>query len=290
MSGALWAALSGVGFGVFQVLNARAVRDLTKVYAATFLQLLVATAVFSGLVLVAGDVGALWEIPLGSLGWFALAGVAHFVVGWTTLNESQLRIGAARTSPLIATTPLFGLVIAGVSTGSLPGPLALLGILVTAGGAYLIVDPGAHRRAALRESGFGLATAAAWALSAVFTALGLRDFDDPLVGVTASMAAAALAYGVLLLVVPHAGRGERMDRRAWALKLTAGVIVALATWWRWLGLADASVSVVLALQLLTVPTVFVLVALRPGREALTPRVGLGSAAVLAGVALLIVVP
>lgn len=290
MTGALWAALSGVGFGVFQVLNARAVRDLAKVYVATFLQLLAATGVFGILVLLAGTARELTALPAASFGWFALSGVVHFLFGWTTLNESQLRIGAARTSPLIATTPLFGLAIAAVTTGALPGPVALLGILVTVVGAYLITDPGAHRRAALRDSGFGLATAAAWALSAVFTLLGLRGFDDPLLGVTASMAAATLAYGAVLLALPHTRRGERMDQRAWVLKLTAGVIVALATWWRWLGLADASVSVVLALQLLTVPTVFVLVALRPGNEVLTARVGLGSAAVLVGVALLIVVP
>lgn len=290
MTGALWAALSGVGFGIFQVLNARAVRDLTRVYVATFLQLLVATVVFGTLILLAGNAGELAGLPAASFAWFALSGVAHFVVGWTTLNESQLRIGAARTSPLIATTPLFGLVIAAGTTGAVPGPVALLGILVTVVGAYLITDPGAHRRAALRDSGFGLATAAAWAMSAVFTALGLRGFDDPLLGVSASMAAATLAYGAVLLALPHTRRGERMDRRAWVLKLTAGVIVAVATWWRWLGLADASVSVVLALQLLTVPTVFVLVAVRPGGEVLTARVALGSAAVLVGVALLIVVP
>ena len=42
MSGAAWAALSGVGFGLFQALNGKAVRDLESVYASTFLQLLAA--------------------------------------------------------------------------------------------------------------------------------------------------------------------------------------------------------------------------------------------------------
>lgn len=289
MSGALWAALSGVGFGVFQVLNARAVRNLTRVYVATFGQLLAASVVLAGIVAGTGSVGQLRDAPLGSLAYLAAAGMVHFVVGWTTLNASQARIGAARTSPLIATTPVFGVLIALVTTGSVPGPLALLGIAVTVLGAGLANDPGLGRRASLRDSGFGLATAAAWAVSAVLTVAGLRGFGDPLLGVTVGLAAATFGYGMALLAVPATRRG-RMGGAAWRLKVLAGVIVGLATWWRYLGLADAPVGVVLALQLLTVPTVLVLVGLGPRREAPTVRVWLGSAAVIAGVALLIAVP
>lgn len=289
MNGALWAALSGVGFGVFQVINARAVRHVSKVYVGTFSLLLTATVVLAAIVLAGGSAAALVEIPAGSLAFLAAAGMVHFFVGWTTLNLSQARIGAARTSPLIATMPIFGVLIALVTTGSVPPPLALLGIAVTAAGAYVVSDPGAGQRASLRDSGSGLATAAAWAVSAVLTVAGLRGVDDPLVGVTVGLAAATLAYGAVLLAVP-ASRGGGMGRTAWRLKLVAGVVVALATWWRFLGLADAPVGVVLALQLLTVPTVLLLVSVGPHREPLTPRVWLGSAGVLAGVALLIAVP
>jgi hypothetical protein len=45
VSGAAWAALSGAGFGLFQAVNARAVRQLESVYASTFLQLVLATAI-----------------------------------------------------------------------------------------------------------------------------------------------------------------------------------------------------------------------------------------------------
>ncbi len=288
MSGAVWAAVSGVGFGVFQVLNARAVRNLTQVYVATFAQLLAATAVFVVIVLLSGDAGVLTGIPANSLMYFALAGMLHFFLGWTTLNQSQARIGAARTSPLIATSPIFGVFIAVVATGSLPGWLALLGIAVTALGAYIVTDPGPDQRAALRDSVYGLGTSAAWALSAVFTVAGLRDFDDPLLGVTVGMAAAALAYGAVLLAAPGS-RGGQMDREAWTLKIIAGVVVAFATWWRWLGLADAPVGVVLALQLLTVPTVLLLVAVHSGGESVPARVWSGAVVVLAGVGLLITV-
>lgn len=288
MNGALWAALSGVGFGVFQVVNARANRGLTQVYLATFAQLVVATVVFGLVVASVGDLRRLLVIPLPSLGYFAAAGLVHFFLGWTTLNRSQQRIGAARTSPLIATSPIFGLLIAVVVEWSLPGPLALTGILVTVVGAYVVTDPGPAQRASLGDSSFGLATAAAWALSALLTVAGLAGFDDPLLGVTVGMAAAALAYALVLLASPSSW-DWRMRPEAWALKALAGVVVAFATWWRWLGLADAPVGVVLALQLLTVPTVLVILALGRGAERVTARVWGGAALVLLGVGMLIAV-
>lgn len=288
MTGALWAALSGVAFGVFQVLNARAIRSLGQVYLATFVQLVVATMVFGLVVTVTGDLERLLAIPPPSLAYFAASGLLHFFLGWTTLNRSQQRIGAARTSPLLATSPLFGLLIAVVVERTLPGPLALIGILVTVFGAYVVTDPGPAKRASLGDSSFGLATAAAWALSALLTVAGLAGFDDPLLGVTVGMATAALAYALVLLASP-ASWDQRMGPEAWALKVLAGVVVAVATWWRWLGLADATVGVVLALQLLTVPTVLVILATRPRGEGISRRVWGGATLVLFGVGMLIAV-
>jgi drug/metabolite transporter (DMT)-like permease len=289
VTGALWAAASGVGFGVFQVLNARAIRDASSVYLATFVQLVVATAVFAGIVAGNGRLHRIADIPAAGLGWFAAAGMLHFFLGWTTLNQSQARIGAARTAPLLATSPVFGVAFALVYPGSVPGAVALAGIAVTVLGAYLVTAPGGAGVAALRDAWQGVATSAAWALSAVFTAAGLRVLDDALLGVTVGMGAAALAYGAVLVAVPRT-RGGRLPHGAWGLKVLAGVVVALATWWRWLGLADAAVGVVLALQLLTVPTVLALVALRSGRDRLTARVWWGSGLVLSGVALLLARP
>jgi drug/metabolite transporter (DMT)-like permease len=292
MNGVLWAAVSGVGFGLFQVLNARAVRGLARVYVGTFVQLLAATVAFVVIVGVAAEPRDLLRIPAGSVVWFALSGVLHFFVGWTTLNQSQARIGAARTAPLIATAPVFGVIFV-LFLGELPKVVALVGVALTVIGAYVVTTPGAGRLPSVRESGLGLVTAASWALSAIFTVAGLEDFDDPLLGVTVGMAAAASAYGLGLLIarlrLPRgSGRArDGMDTRAWTLKIAAGGIVALATWWRWLALADAPVEVVLALQLLTVPTVLVLVVLLPNGERVAPRVWGGAAIVLAGVGILL---
>jgi len=109
VSGAAWAAASGVGFGLFQALNARAMSNLTSAYTATFLQLVAATAVLGGVVSVTGDLGAVTELDPRPFLMFALSGLVRFALGWTTLSLSHSRIGAARTSPLLATGPFFGL-------------------------------------------------------------------------------------------------------------------------------------------------------------------------------------
>jgi drug/metabolite transporter (DMT)-like permease len=291
VSGAAWAALSGAGFGVFQALNARAVRGLGSVYLSTFLQLGVAALILTAIAAATEDLGELADASAWSLIAFALAGVIHFFVGWTTLNFSQARIGAARTSPMLATTPVFGLVFAAVFTAEVPGAVALAGVGLTMIGAYLVSDPGGGRRARVRESGFALATAGAWALSPILTVEGLEGLDSPLLGVVVGMLAASLCFGGLLAVSPAPLRGSLGGREALGLKLIAGVIVAIATWWRWISLDDAGVAVVLALQLVSVPTVLLLAPAISGRhlEIVTPRIWAGAALVLAGALLLIVI-
>lgn len=290
MSGAAWAALSGAGFGLFQSLNARAVREITSVYASTFLQLLVAAAILAVAALATEDIGELGDASTWGLVAFALAGLVHFFVGWTTLNFSQARIGAARSSPLLSTAPVFGLLFAVVFLSEVPGWAAFPGIVLTIAGAYLISDPGGGQRARLRDSGFALATACAWALSPILTVEGLDELDSPLLGVTLGMFAAAFAYGVLLAITRTPVRGSLGTREALSLKLAAGVVVAFATWGRWISLDDTAVGVVLALQLLSVPVVLVLAPMISGRhiEIVNAKIWAGAALVIAGSLVLIV--
>jgi uncharacterized membrane protein len=102
------------------------------------------------------------------------------------------------------------------------------------------------------------------------------------------MVASVAAYAVFL-----AGRRRpvRIGSSALAFKLAAGLLVALATWWRWLALDGTSVGAVLALALLSVPIVLFLSPRLVGRhlERVTPRVWLGSLLVVAGSLALIAV-
>jgi drug/metabolite transporter (DMT)-like permease len=287
VSGAGWAALSGAGFGLFQAINARAVRDLDSIYFSTFLQLVLATVVLAIASVATEDVSQLTDATAWGIIAFALAGLVHFFIGWTTLNISQARIGAARTAPLLSTSPLFGGVFAAVFASQLPDALAAFGIALTIAGASLVADPGAGERAALSDSIFALATACAWAISALLTVEGLEGFGSPLLGVTVGMLAATVAYGVLL---PLRSEPIRLgDLGALELKLLAGLLVGMATWGRWVALDDASVGAVLALQLLSVPVVLVAAPLISGRhvEIVTTKIWAGASLVIGGSLLLI---
>jgi len=69
----------------------------------------------------------------------------------------------------------------------------------------------------------------------------------------------------------------------------SGVLVALSIWGRWVALDLADVGVVLALNLLAVPTVLLLAPVVAGRhlEHVDPRIWLGAGLVVAGSLILI---
>ena len=290
MTGVLWAAVSGIGFGLFQSVNVRAVRRLDDVYVSTFLQLLIAAALLLAACIAVGDLPLLADASAWALISFGVAGLVHFFLGWTLLNVSQDRIGAARTSPLLTTVPLFGLAIAAVTLGQMPGTAALAGIAVVVAGALVITDPRAEAGLRWQDSLPGVATAFLWALSPVFTVEGLEELDSPLLGVTIGLVFSAVAYALVLAATPGERRSARdLPREGVALKLVSGVLVALAIWGRWEALDLADVGVVLALNLLAVPTVLLLAPVIAGRhlERVDARIWLGAGLVVAGSLILI---
>jgi DME family drug/metabolite transporter len=285
VTGVALAAVAGIGFGLFQSVNRAALRGMDA-YASTFLQVLVSAAILVAVALAAGDPGRLAAAPASAWWRFAAAGLVHFSVGWTLLNLSQQRLGAARTSPLLATVPLFGVAIAAVTLREVPGALELAGVGLMVGGVYAIeVDrAGGWRDAgsvAWTASLFGLGTALCWAVSPVLIRQGLRDLPSPLLGVTIGLVAATVAYG---LALPLRRSGLRFTREALAWKLAAGGLVAVSTWARWSSVALVPVAVVLALGLLSVPTVLAAAPALVGRQAerVTAPVLAGSALIVAG--------
>jgi drug/metabolite transporter (DMT)-like permease len=286
-TGPLLAAAAGVGFGVFQTLNRRAVGGMSDAYVATFLQLLIALVVLAVATLATTDVELLADATAAGVALFAVAGLVHFFVGWTLLNMSQMRIGAARTSPLLSTNPLFGVAVAAVTIGELPHALGWLGIGLVLAGAFVV----ARERVAetgwgvgWADSSFGLGTALAWAVSPVLIKEGLEGLSSPLLGLTLGMAAAVAAYAALVVVRGWPPAGGIGTRAALGFKLLAGVMVGLSVWARWVSLDTTGVGVVLALGLLSIPIVLVFSPVLMGRhvERVTAQLWLGAALVIAG--------
>jgi drug/metabolite transporter (DMT)-like permease len=288
VSGVLWATASGIGFGLFQSLNRRAIRGIEDPYVSTFLQLSVATGILVVASLASEDLSQLADASGEAIALFALVGVIHFVLGWLLLNVSQQRIGASRTAPLITLTPLFGVVLAAVTLGELPSAAALGAIAPIMVGAWLLAsrDGGV---AIERDSIFAFGTAFMWALSAVLTVEALEGLDSPLLGVTLGLLAATAALGGVLAARGSLAAIRSIARNTLALKLTAAVLVAFATWFRLLALGETDVAVVLATNLVGVPITLVLAPLMVGRhlEQADARVWLGGLLVVVGVLALI---
>jgi drug/metabolite transporter (DMT)-like permease len=290
VSGALLAAASGIGFGVFQSINARALRGTDDSYASTFVQLGTATVALALASLAAGRLGGVLDAPLWAIGDFAVAGLLHFLGGWSLLNLSQHRIGAARTGPLLTTVPVFGVVIAAVAIGQLPGALTLFAIGLMCTGAYVVATRGGTRAGRPTDALPALGCAFMWALSPIFTLRGLEGYDSPVAGLTVGLVVSVAGYAPALVLWRGAGRAwASVKDSVGALKLIAGVLVALATWSRWAALEDAAVGVVLALTLLSVPTVLLLAPVVAGRQIERVALGLwaGAGLVISGALVLV---
>ena len=290
MSGAVVAAASGIGFGLFQTLNIRAVRGMDP-FASTFAQIAVAATALLAASVVSGGLGDLAGAPAASLLYFAGAGVLHFIAGWTLLNLSQKRIGAARTSPLLTTVPLFGIALAAITVGQLPDAVEWPAIALMVLGGYVVVSRGTGGRPARFADALpALGCALCWALSPALTVRGLDGLDDPLLGLTLGLLVSVAGY-LLAFAVSRRGLGlGTAGRSALAVKLVAGVLVGLSTWGRWAALDRTTVAVVLALNLLSIPVVLFASPLVAGRAAehVTRRVWVGAALVVSGSLLLIV--
>jgi drug/metabolite transporter (DMT)-like permease len=291
VSGVLWATASGIGFGLFQSLNRRAIRGIEDPYVSTFLQLSVATAILLVASLLSEDLGQLGDASGEAIVLFAVAGVIHFVLGWLLLNVSQMRIGASRTAPLITLTPLFGVALAAIALGELPTVAALAAIAPIMVGAWLLASRGGGDFTVQRDSIFAFGTAFMWALSAVLTVEALEGLDSPLLGVTLGLLAATATLGGALLARGSLGAIRSIARNTLALKLSAAVLVAFATWFRLLALGETDVAVVLATNLVGVPITLLLAPLMVGRhlEETGARVWVGGMLVVAGVLALIAI-
>jgi drug/metabolite transporter (DMT)-like permease len=291
VSGVLWATASGIGFGLFQSFNRRALQGIEDPSVSAFLQLSVATVILVIASLVSADVSQLGEASREALVLFALAGVVHFVLGWVFLNTSQARIGASRTAPLITVTPLFGVVLAALTLGELPSATAFAAIVPIMLGAWLLASRDGAGVRIQRDSIFAFGTAFMWALSAVMHAEALEGFDSPVLGVTVGLLAATAALGGTLFARGSLGAVRAIARNTLALKLLASVFVAFATWFRLIALDETDVAVVLATALVGVPITLVLAPMIVGRhiEQANARVWLGAALVVAGVLALLAV-
>ena len=180
---------------------------------------------------------------------------------------------------------MLGLVLLGES----PPPGALAAIAPMMVGAWLLASRGSADLRIQRDTLFAFGTAFMWSLSAVITVEALKGLDSPLLGVTLGLLAATATLGGVLLARGSLGTIGSIAGNTLALKLSAAVLVAFATWSRLLALDETDVAVVLATNLVAVPITLLLAPLMVGRhlEQADARIWGGASLVLAGVLALI---
>ena len=138
MSGIIWAILSGLSFGLFQTFNRKS--SLRKsVFYQTFYLMLISTIVVVIVTLAIEDISQLvLLISWQSIFYFSVAGMIHFVIGWTLFAVSQKVVGASRTSALLGTAPLFATLIGYLIFSEILSFLTLTGITLIMIGIYLV--------------------------------------------------------------------------------------------------------------------------------------------------------
>jgi drug/metabolite transporter (DMT)-like permease len=294
LAGALYAALAGVGFGVFQAFNRKA-RTGFSIYWATFILVFVSAVLLAIGSLLTEDLNMLAQAPASVYVNFGLGGLIHFFLGWTLLTISQNRVGAARTGALVGATPLFATLVAALAFDEILSLPVLAGVFTIVAGVYFVSVSGKNEanpvRFSWRDSIFGLGVAVCFSISPIFIRGGLDEMDSPLLGVTIGMVLSAIAYAIILLRRRERLNLSQVPRESLFYQLAAGLFVGASTWIRYLALTMAPVAVVLALGRVNVPVVIILSIFLVGQkeERVTNRVWLGATLVVAGSLMLIFV-
>lgn len=310
MTGVMWALAMAAMFGFSQLSSRKGLTGIS-VDQGTFIMVVVSVLLMvipffwlSGPELVS-------QSNAVSLVYFMLAGIIHFVGGFTAMNKSISTIGAARTGSLIATTPLFATFIAAFTLRELLNAPMVAGVIIVIAGVLLISSSrlqGSERAAPQRsssalgivsplaqlnfgrESLYGLAAAASWGFTPVLIKKGLLGLDSPLVGLTLAMATAGLIYAVILgmrgrlrPLFSQLGKGPAYWQAA------AGALVGLGTLFRWIALSYTTAAVVTTLSRFSLLITVGLGGVLLGRELepITPRVRWGALSIFIGSVLVV---
>lgn len=224
----------------------------------------------------------------------ALSGMIGFIFGDTFQFRSIVILGPGRASLLASTAPLFTTALAWPLLHQRPGPLVLLGMLLTLSGTAFVISAPSRRREGHAEGSIavgiasGLLGAIGQAGGYVLSKLALRTGLDPLSGTVIRVGCACMAVWIMTgaerQVVPtlsalRAGRSTLFMLGGALLGPCLGVLFSLTS----LHLIDAGVTAsITAIS----PLFAMVIAARFHDERLTWRALAGSAIAIAGVVVL----
>lgn len=280
MSGWAWAVIAGASFGISQLSNRGLNREMDALSAATAM----VTALLLCLIAAVVATGAFAElsgVTVAAVLWFAVAGLLHFLAGWTLFALSQQQIGTSRTAAILSVNPVMAAVIAWLVLSESLRVVTWSGVVAVTLGVAMITT---SRLTSGRWSNPTLALLATlfFSVSPLFVRWGLDEFDHPLLGLTMGMAItvpvmhmASRAHSGMWVSVPP-------DARRWLY--SGGLAAAVGLTAQWSALALIPVGAAISLQQINTPLVMFLgpVLLAAPSERATPRLVAGTTLIIAG--------
>lgn len=288
--GVLWSLLAALGFGFLQACNRKS-NQLSDAYRTALGLLLVVEVLLILRALVLGELGLVAQVPLRVVGLFTVATLLHFAGGWTLLALSQQRIGVARTGALVSAAPLVGTLLAApVLDEPLTFPI-LGGVLLAAAGVALISLSGGRASAVgggWARPWLALTVALIWGSSPMLIRIGLEDFPHPVLGLTVGLGVTVPLYVIGMRMI-GLGRGSPMPPPARRWMMLGGVAGVIAVASQWISFTLTTIAIAITVQQLAVLVVVALVPLmfKEPFERMNPLFFTGTAAVLAGSALVV---
>ena len=262
MLGAFLALLSAATFG----LNNAALRR--GVLKGSVLQAMAVTVpmgvpLFALAALAGIAAGGELRVTPEPLGWFALAGVVHFVIGRYSNYRATRAMGANLSGPVQQMSVLVSLGLALALLGEQLTPTALVGIALVVIGPFIMLQGrrrGGDRTAsgfvpAYREGFFwGAISALGYGSSPLFIAWGVSGTGvaQSLFGGLVSYAAATVVLIGVLAIPGRVAHVAALERDAAGWFAVSGIFVFLSQMFRYAALALAPVSLVAPIQRLSV--------------------------------------
>ena len=273
---------AAIGFGVAGVLLRRGLQHAHPL-AAAVVSITVTTLFVWCLTALSGSVGRLWTWRI----WpFLVAGLVAPGLARLMFFVGIDRIGVARAFSLMATAPLFAVLIAMVFLGERPTAVLLVGAAAIVAGGMLLARRSPHEaRWRRRDMIFPALGALGFALRDNLSRWGLRDYGDAL----AAAAAATVTSLLVMWICAAAWRAKlAVPRTSLVFFALSGVCEGSAylLMWRALSIGDVSVVSPLVNAHSIVAIVLAAIFLRD-LERVTWRIVVATLLIVAGVALVL---
>ena len=296
MIGELAALGAALSWAVAPILYRKALLN-TKPISANIVRCATNAGVLVAALLLLGNVGALTELPIGTVILVVVSGVIGLGVGDTLYMIGLKYIGVSRAVPLASSYPLFSLVWATFLLGQPLSLAVVLGAAIIICGIWLLSrekgDENTGVKGRLAHIGIvvSLVTAVVWSVSITMMDVAVSSvtsFDANYAIVTLRIASVALFF---MLLAPFLDRehGFLKMKRSTVIGLCVGGLVANGVGWLLMNFSFQNIPLTQATPISSTSPLFAAIAgFMLFHEKMTTKAVLGATAIVAGIALIFI--